>query len=135
MDVVHDAGGDIRWISYRELADARGISLASAKRIANRRRWPRQAGNDGTARVGVPQDEMQPARDVPQDDGADVLPGVVEALTAIVGDLRGMLADHSDRLAAALEGKARAESEAAALREQLATATARRRWWRWDRRK
>ena len=53
-----DTGGETRWLSYGELAKARGISKASATRLAFRRKWPRQVSNDGGARVAVPVTEL-----------------------------------------------------------------------------
>ena len=41
-------------MTYAELAQARGISLASARRLARRHHWPRQVGNDGVVGVIVP---------------------------------------------------------------------------------
>ena len=45
---------DGRWLTYGELAEARGISKASATRMSFRFKWRRQAGNDGLVRVFVP---------------------------------------------------------------------------------
>jgi hypothetical protein len=63
-----DDRGDIRWLTYAELGQARGISTASATRLAFRRKWRRQPGNDGIVRVAVPADEDQPRSDKPHDD-------------------------------------------------------------------
>src|SRR3954469_22562272 len=41
-------------LTYAELARARGITPAAAKRMALRHRWPKQIGNDGLSRVSVP---------------------------------------------------------------------------------
>src|SRR3954469_4972788 len=41
-------------LTYAELARARGITSAAAKRMALRHRWPKQIGNDGLSRVSVP---------------------------------------------------------------------------------
>src|SRR4029077_2239091 len=41
-------------MTYAELANVRGISLPSARRLVLRHRWPRQTGNDGVVRVTVP---------------------------------------------------------------------------------
>jgi hypothetical protein len=49
-------GEDGRWLSYSELAQARGIRRATAIRITRRNRWRKQTGNDGTVRVLVPED-------------------------------------------------------------------------------
>jgi hypothetical protein len=80
-----------RWLTYAELAEARGISKASATRMAFRRRWRRQVGNDGVARVAVPigQDTPQEApnrdtRPANQDgsmDGARVMEAAIASLT------------------------------------------------------
>ena len=51
MDDEPEAG---RWLGYVDLAELRGISKASATRMAFRYGWRRQEGNDGTARVFVP---------------------------------------------------------------------------------
>jgi hypothetical protein len=76
-------GDGARRMTYAELADVRGISGASAERLV-RRRWSRQAGNDGVVRVLVPLTEARKPRktaaaivrisaaDVTPDNGADV---------------------------------------------------------------
>jgi len=48
------ADSDARRMTYAELAAVRGISRGSAERLARRRQWPRQLGNDGAVRVLVP---------------------------------------------------------------------------------
>ena len=58
-----DDRDDVRWMTYAELGQARGISTASATRLAFRRKWRRQGGNDGIARVAVPADEAKPQSD------------------------------------------------------------------------
>lgn len=55
--------GDVRWLSYREMADALAIAPKSAQRLAQRRKWPRRPGNDGLVRIGVPADRLPPATD------------------------------------------------------------------------
>src|SRR6516162_11397958 len=54
-------GDGTRRMTYAELAEARGISLASARRLARRHRWAWQAGNDGVVRVTVPLPALQRA--------------------------------------------------------------------------
>src|SRR5689334_20256546 len=41
-------------VTYAELAAARGVSIAAARRLTLRHRWPKRPGNDGQARVTVP---------------------------------------------------------------------------------
>ena len=43
-----------RAVSYDELARLRTISLAAAKNLVRRKRWPRMKANDGLVRVQVP---------------------------------------------------------------------------------
>jgi hypothetical protein len=48
-------GDGTRRMTYAELAQAKGISVASARRLVRRHGWPRQVGNDGgIVRVLVP---------------------------------------------------------------------------------
>src|SRR3954452_19129218 len=47
-------GDDAVRLTYTELAEMRGISLASARRMVHRHKWPKQVGNDGLPRVSVP---------------------------------------------------------------------------------
>jgi hypothetical protein len=53
-DISLAVGDGARRMTYAELAAVRGISPASAKRLAQRHRWGRQVGNDGGTRVTVP---------------------------------------------------------------------------------
>ena len=69
-----DARDDVRWLTYAELGQARGISTASATRLAFRRKWRRQHGNDGAARVAVPVGEDRPADDDRMTKQGDVTP-------------------------------------------------------------
>jgi outer membrane murein-binding lipoprotein Lpp len=53
-DISLGVGDGARRMTYAELATVRGVSLASARRLVLRHRWPRQTGNDGVVRVTVP---------------------------------------------------------------------------------
>ena len=56
----HVTGG-ATWMTYREIAAARGISHAAAIRLVQRHRWQKREGsNDGLAHVLVPHDAAQP---------------------------------------------------------------------------
>ncbi len=46
-------------MSYSEIAEALGIGADSARNLVRRKRWPRQTGNDGLARIGVPVDHLK----------------------------------------------------------------------------
>ena len=85
--------GDVRWMSYAELGQARGISTASATRLAFRRKWRRQGGNDKTARVAVPIEETMPKTDTPRMVGVMSGGDIARAITA----LESALAELHDR--------------------------------------
>jgi len=53
-DISLAVGDGASRTTYAELAETRGISLPSARRLVLRHHWPRQAGNDGIVRVTVP---------------------------------------------------------------------------------
>jgi hypothetical protein len=123
-DYRDDVGDDVRWLSYSELGQVRGISTASAIRLVFRRKWRRQDGNDGTVRVAVPVDEASPQREVADNDGDGVgrdigqVVGLLETATAMLRE-RG---EEADVMVAALhataeEALARAEAETATERE------------------
>lgn len=49
------------WLTYDEAATQLGVKPASVRRRAAARRWPKRAGNDRKARVGVPRDVIEAA--------------------------------------------------------------------------
>lgn len=49
---------DVTWLDYDDLARVLGIERESARRLVIRKRWRRSKGNDGKARVGVPNDAL-----------------------------------------------------------------------------
>ena len=123
-DYRDDVGDDVRWLSYSELGQVRGISTASAIRLVFRRKWRRQDGNDGTVRVAVPVDEANPQREVADNDGDGIgreisqVVGLLETATAMLRE-RG---EEADVMLAALHATsdkelARAEAETVTERE------------------
>jgi hypothetical protein len=54
--------GEDQWLTYDEIGRIRGIGRESAVKLVQRKRWRREAGNDGTARVLVPGDWQGKAR-------------------------------------------------------------------------
>ena len=129
-DSMDDARGDIRgdhtdavrWMTYAELGAARGISTASATRLAFRRKWRRQGGNNKTARVAVPIGEAQPKSDKSMMSGmtsGDYISEVVGGFAAALAALK----ERADAEAQALRERIEAaEAEGAALRGQLQAA-------------
>jgi hypothetical protein len=78
----------VRWLTYAQLAESRGISKASATRMAFRYKWRRQVGNDHVTRVAVPvgQDKPPevPVRVAKQDDTRDgSTPGAMDWQAAV----------------------------------------------------
>jgi hypothetical protein len=83
-------------LTYAELAEALKITPASANKLARRKRWPRVPGNDGKARVSVPEDALV-RRDSLPDSSLDVPPvsppdNLIKALEAHVETLKAQLA-------------------------------------------
>jgi hypothetical protein len=62
-----DTDTDTRWLSYQQIAQVRGISRASAARMARLHRWPRRKNNSGVTVCAVPAEYAEPARAVPQE--------------------------------------------------------------------
>jgi hypothetical protein len=97
-------------LTYAELAEVLRITPASANKLARRKRWPRVPGNDGKARVAVP-DEALVRRDSPPDVSADSPPPspldvppvsppdkLIKALEAHVETLKAQLAAAEARI-------------------------------------
>ena len=86
-DAGRDLTGDGRWLTYREIAQARNIDVQSATKLARRQRWRRQPGNRGMVQVFVPFDwlSQDKSRDESQDasgaEGGDD-PGTRNAILA-----------------------------------------------------
>jgi hypothetical protein len=94
-------------LTYAELAEALKIEPASANKLARRRRWPRVPGNDGKARVSVPEEALV-RRDSPPPSPLDVPPvspqdsppdNLIKALEAHVETLKAQLAAAETRIA------------------------------------
>jgi hypothetical protein len=96
--------------TYAELAEALKITPASANKLARRRRWPRVPGNDGKARVSVPEEALvrrDSPPDSPKDSPLDVPPvspplsppdKLINALEAHVETLKAQLAAAETRI-------------------------------------
>ncbi len=132
---------DTKLLTYAELGEALGITANSAKRLARRRGWMKQPGNDGRARVSVPVERLVP-RDDPADDPEDVreddppdvpedVPGVVAALERHVERLerdldgaKGELDAAKRALEVALRERDEERAQSAVLRAEAAVAPA-----------
>ena len=96
-----DIGGDTRLLTYGELAQARGITKASATRLAFRRRWARHPGNDGTARVAVPVSELGHKHPDPHDDAHDGRHDATGDVSRTISALEGTISVLHEQLAKA----------------------------------
>jgi hypothetical protein len=124
---------DVRWLSYAELAQAFGLKRDSAVRLSFRRKWRRQEGNDGTARVAVPLTVIADAerrrttgnRDARQDGRpshvgrGDNLRDAAAYAAAFETALKGIEAEHARHLDDLREAHAR---EVEAIRAQVESA-------------
>jgi hypothetical protein len=119
---MEDSNGG--WLTYQEAGDRLGVSAEAARAKAARKRWRRQIGNDGLARVWLPGDLPVTARAHESDD-RPVTPrsppgrkpadaGILKALAAHVEDLKTQLAGDRGELAgmreALIEARARADA-------------------------
>jgi hypothetical protein len=127
-DPFDDEAAETRWMTYGELGQARGISVASARGLAYRRKWRRQPGNDGTTRVAVPVGGGNRRSGNTQSTRDDVT-RLVGNLEASLSTLREQLERERRRADQATEAAERtatrlAEAEAKIARLEAATATA-----------
>jgi chromosome segregation ATPase len=137
MDSSDDNG---RWLTYDEIAEARGTEKIGAIRWVQRHKWRRQPGNDGLVRVLVPEEalvrtalrgQQQQSRTVTPPDG-DIAAAFEAALTALqeahAGEIGAIRKAHDSDLTALREQlrttEARHSDELAGWQEQLRTAKA-----------
>jgi hypothetical protein len=152
---------DVRWLTYEEIATELGIERESARQLVKRKRWPRRPGNDGRARIGVPEEILStgpvprpdpvqepaydladnPARDPVQppeqppahDPAVTVLTQHIERLEREMGVMRERLAAQ-ETLPIQVAALNAALTELRADRDRWhAAATVRRSWWPWRR--
>jgi uncharacterized small protein (DUF1192 family) len=105
---------DGQWTTYNEAAVRLGISSDAVRRRAARGRWARTRGNDGLARIQVPDDVSTPRRGDVQGDTA----ALVSSLEAHIATLKTEI----ERLTAELAGeRAGRQGEVELLKGQLVT--------------
>jgi hypothetical protein len=101
-----DSDPDVRWMTYAEAAKALRANPESVAKRMRRNGWARRPGNDGKPRIAVPVDLLPPPPFVP-----DKVPDNAKRSTASVPDFVPDMNPDAERAA-------RAEGEAAALREE-----------------
>jgi hypothetical protein len=135
IDAATDTDMDGRWLSYRELAELRGIDAASALKLSRRRGWRRRKNNQGQMQVCVPANVL-PKRDKGMDGAMDAsidMSRIISTFETVTASLTKR-AETAEATAAAERARAnRAEELAAAtgielqrLAAELATAVERR---------
>jgi hypothetical protein len=120
---MDDPEGGGAWLTKAELAEARGITIASATRMIRRQGWRRQPGNDGRVRVFVPQGQSDPRPQVRPEGTPQVTPedGEESDHRAAPKVTPGSALSLSEAFSAALAEIREAHAgEVATLRDQLA---------------
>lgn len=112
----------VKLLTYDEIAAAFGITRESARQLVIRKRWGRTKGNDGRARIEVPEDALTGA------DTSDHTPSAPSDDTGHdpSGDTGGGTSDLSAVVAVLERHAGRLEAELAAVRSRLGTVEAER---------
>lgn len=96
-------------LTYLELSTALGITVGSAKNLVRRKRWMRSNGNDGAARIAVPDDYLTAhpragtdartdIRTNPLQDAPPIPPQIPNELIETLRDQLTRMRDENDRL-------------------------------------
>ena len=92
-------------LTYVELADRLSVKVASARKMVQRHKWKRVAGNDGLVRIEVPIEALPAPRgrpsDSPPDSPSDSLRDIVPVLEAQIEGLKELVAAERARATAA----------------------------------
>jgi hypothetical protein len=104
-------------VTYAELAAARGISKVSAERLVRRRKWRRQADNQGVIRIFVPSVAMSEADVCP-----DIRPDVPHDIRP---DMSAAISAFNDAVTALRERAEHDRTDLERVRQQCAEADAR----------
>jgi hypothetical protein len=124
-DSASKDSGDITWMTYADLGRARGISTASAKRLAIRRRWRRHQGNDGTARVAVPITEANQREARPDAVASDITGDIAgETVARDPGDITRVITALEEAIALLREQLSQAQQQMTAERNRADLAEA-----------
>jgi hypothetical protein len=125
-DDAADSGEGARWLTHAEIAAIRGISTASAIKLALRRGWRKQKDNRGVLRCLVPPKFISLGSEVRADTRVDTrapsrAEGGAELSTAIVA-LQTAVTSLGDQLSQERMRADRAEAEREDLRTKLTDA-------------
>jgi len=129
----HETDPETVRVTYAELAQARGVSIAAARKLTLRHRWSKQIGNDGLTHVLVPVSFME-------DSGRDMAPAfddaVIEAIaeattvsvTGALPDLRTVLPSLQEAITT-LRVELDEQRDRADRAEKRVQELEARRWW------
>jgi chromosome segregation ATPase len=118
---MDDGPGNGHWLTYDEIAKARGTEKVGAIRWVQRHKWRRQPGNDGMTRVLVPEGALEVTVPRPRRAKPAATDTVTDnnAVTAFEAALAAIQATHAGEIAALRGQVDAAETVATVLREQL----------------
>jgi hypothetical protein len=126
-------GADGTWMTKREIAAVRGISIASADRLVRRHGWRKQPGNDGRVRTYVPSDwttPPEPGRPAdPPDIRSDGRSDIPSDISIITKAFDAAIASLTERARVAERRAEQAEARVRELEIERAVDAAARRSW------
>jgi hypothetical protein len=113
---------DTELLTYKEIAERRGIKVESVIRMAKKKRWDKHVGNDGMTRVKVPVEELERPE----------TPPVVDPMAIQVEGLRQTLEAMKIAVEATQARAATAEARVADLIQERdrRSALEARSWWK-----
>jgi hypothetical protein len=121
---------EFRWMTYRQLADSLGVSLRAAEARVRRAGWRREPGNDGAARVAVPEGALREAARGNTDErtGRDTNPHgldlMLRRLATELDQAQTLLDQRTGELAEAREALAEQKGTVIGLKEAVRIAEA-----------
>jgi hypothetical protein len=120
MNVEGDIDNGGTWLTYSEIAKARGVKRVAAIRLVQRHKWRKQPGNDGMTKVLVPVSMIQAAGRIPRDiSGNDTGNDTGSVTGSVAGDSTGYAAAFEAALAALSEQQSQERAGWQAERDRL----------------
>jgi hypothetical protein len=106
-----DHSGEGEWLTYSQISQLRGIGSESAVKLAQRQRWRRDPGNDGTARVLVPPEWLNADRRHRRRSSGEHIPDPVAEWSRAIAAFEAAATASRDRAEVAEARANRAEAE------------------------
>jgi hypothetical protein len=111
---------DGQWLTYGEAAARLGVSIDAIRRRAARGHWARMAGNDGRARIRLPDDLPIRRLDAAQDDTPTLVRVLEDHVATLKADIARLTAELADERERAGEAEARLREETARADQAVA---------------